>query len=198
MDLNFKKILIFDKLLIILAILLLGVFKPDIVLIVFYFILIIYLLITKRKLLLFNLLISSLLSLIWMLISKNEYSYNQDFLIIMGFNIFPFFAFSLGLFAVYLLYSHYQYLIKDNSYLKRLLLIIIIYFPLLIIVETIAYHLFNIHNLASSMYSGLPFCDCLHANRYMQIAYFLMGPLFFTFCYILKINNINLQKLIKK
>ena len=198
MSLDFKKILIFDKLLIILAVLLLGVFKPDIVLIVFYFILIIYLLITARKLLLFNLIISSLLSLIWMLISKNEYSYNQDFLIIMGFNIFPFFAFSLGLFAVYLIYSHYQYLIKGNSYLKRLLLIIIIYFPLLIIVETIAYHLFNIRNLASSMYSGLPFCDCLHANRYMQISYFLMGPLFFTFCYILKINNINLQKLIKK
>tara|TARA_B100001964_G_C14135661_1_gene555022 strand:- start:357 stop:953 length:597 start_codon:yes stop_codon:yes gene_type:complete len=198
MDLDFKKILIFDKLLIILAILLLGVFKPDIVLIVFYFILIIYLLITKRRLLLFHLSISSLLSLIWILISKNEYSYNQDFLIIMGFNIFPFFAFSLGLFSVYLIYSHYQYLIKGNSYLKKLLLFIIIYFPLLIIVETISYHLFNIRNLASSMYSGLPFCDCLHAKKWMQIFYFLMGPLFFTVCYVLKIKNIHLQKLLNK
>jgi len=193
-----KRLLLSDQLLIVLTILLLGIFRPDIVLIISYFILIIYLLITKRKLLLFHLAISSFLSLLWLLISYQEYNYNQDFLIILNFNIFPFFSFSLGLFALYLIYSHYEYKLKNKSYLRKLLLIILIYFPLLIIVETIAYHLFNIQNLASKIYAGLPFCNCLHAQRWMQIFYFLMGPFYFTIIYFLKINNIYLKKISKK
>lgn len=192
-----KRLLMYDEILIILSILLLGVFRPDIVLIVAYFVLIIYLLITKRKTLLFQLLISSLLSLLWMLITRNEYGYNQDFLIILGINTFPFLAFSLGLFALYLLYSHYEYLFKNNSYLKKLLFVVLIYFPLLIILETIAYHYFNIRNIASSMYIGLPLCDCLHAPRWIQVSYFLMGPLYFTITYILKFKNPHIQKLLK-
>ena len=109
-----KRLLLFDELLIVLTILLLGVFRPDIVLIISYFILIIYLLITKRKLLLFHLAISSLLSLLWLLISYQEYNYNQDFLIILNLNTFPFFSFSLGLFALYLIYSHYEYKLKNK------------------------------------------------------------------------------------
>ena len=193
-----KRLLLSDKLLIVLTILLLGVFRPDIVLIVSYFILIVYLLITKRKLLLFHLAISSFLSLLWLLISYQEYNYNQDFLIILGFNTFPFLAFSLGLFALYLIYSHYEYKLKNKSYLRKLLLIMLIYFPFLIIVETIAYHLFNIQNIASEMYAGLPLCNCLHAQRWMQISYFLMGPFYFTILYLSKINNVYLEKILKK
>lgn len=192
-----KRLLMYDEILIILAILLLGIFRPDIVLIVSYFVLIIYLLITKRKTLLFQLLISSLLSLAWMLIARNEYGYNQDFLIILGINTFPFFSFSLGLFALYLIYSHYEYLFKNNSYIKKLLFVVLIYFPLLIILETIAYHYFNIRNTASAMYIGLPICDCLHAPRWMQASYFLMGPLYFTITYLLKFKNPHIQKLFK-
>jgi hypothetical protein len=192
-----KRLLMYDKILIISVILLLGIFRPDIVLIVSYFVLIVYLLITKRKTLLFQLLISSLLSLLWMLIARNEYGYNQDFLIILGINTFPFFSFSLGLFALYLIYSHYEYLFKNNSYIKKLLFVVLIYFPLLIILETIAYHYFNIRNISSAMYIGLPICDCLHASRWMQASYFLMGPLYFTITYLLKFKNPHIQKLFK-
>ncbi len=183
-----KRLILSDELLIVLTILLLGVFRPDIVLIVSYFVLIIYLLISKRKLLLFHLAIASLLSFLWLLIAYQEYNYNQDFLIILGLNTFPYFAFSLGLFALYLIYSHYEYKFKNKSYLRELLLIILTYFPLLIIVETIAYHLFNIQNIASEMYAGLPICNCLHARRWMQISYFLMGPLYFSIIYLFRKN----------
>ena len=183
-----KRLILSDELLIVLTILLLGVFRPDIVLIVSYFVLIIYLLISKRKLLLFHLAIASLLSFLWLLIAYQEYNYNQDFLIILGLNTFPYFAFSLGLFALYLIYCHYEYKFKNKSYLRELLLIILTYFPLLIIVETIAYHLFNIQNIASEMYAGLPICNFLHARRWMQISYFLMGPLYFSIIYLFRKN----------
>jgi len=192
-----KKLLMYDEILIILSILLLGVFKPDLVLIVSYFVLIIYIILTKRKVLLFQLLISSILSLLWMLIAKGEYGYNQDFLIILGINTFPFFAFSLGLFSLYIIYSHYEYLFKNNSYLKKLSFVILIYFPLLIILETVAYHYFDIRNTASSMYTGLPVCNCLHAARWMQVSYFLMGPLYFTITHLFKIKNPNIQRILK-
>jgi len=49
-----KRLLMYDEILIILSILLLGVFRPDLVLIVSYFVLIIYIILTKRKVLFFS------------------------------------------------------------------------------------------------------------------------------------------------
>lgn len=184
-----KQLLVADKILSVVIILLLGVFKPDYVVIAAYLLIIPYLFLTQRKILFKHLFISSVVALIWMLIAKNQYGYNQDFIAIFGINLFPLFAWAIGLFIVYIIYSHYEHILKECGFVKKLILFVIIYVPLLIAVETIAYHLFNIKNLAAAAYPGLPICDCIHAPLWMQASYIALGPIFFSLCYMLKLEN---------
>lgn len=182
-------LLIADKIITVLVILFLGLFSPDYVVIAAYFLIIPYLIFTERKLLFYHFMISSAVALIWMLIAKNEYGYNQDFLTLAGINLFPLFALSAGLFAIYVIYSHYEHILKEQGFVRKSLLFLAFYFPFLISVETIAYHLFNIHNVAAASYAGLPICDCIHAPRWMQASYFALGPIFFGVCSILRLEN---------
>ena len=184
-----KQLLISDKVITLLVILFLGLLSPDYVVIAAYFIIIPYLILTRRKVLFYHLMVSSAVALIWMLIAKNEYSYNQDFLIIWGIDLFPLFSWATGLFAIYVIYSHYEHILNEQSFIHKLLLFIAFYFPFIIGAETIAYHFFNIYNIAAVAYPGLPICDCIHAPRWMQAAYFAMGPIFFAVCHILKLEN---------
>ena len=184
-----KQLLIADKTITILVILFLSLFSPDYVVIAAYFLIIPYLILTQRKVLFYHLMVSSAVALIWMLIAKNEYAYNQDFLIIAGINLFPLFAWATGLFVIYVIYSHYEHIFNEQGFVRKLLLFIAFYFPFIIGTETIAYHLFNIHNIAAAAYPGLPICDCIHAPRWMQAAYLGMGPIFFTICSMLKLEN---------
>jgi hypothetical protein len=39
--------------------------------------------------------------------------------------------------------------------------------------------LFNIRNLATAGYPGLPLLNCIHAPYRMKIVYFSMGPVYF-------------------
>ena len=184
-----KQLLIADKIIIILIILFLGLVSPDYVVIAVFFLIIPYLVLTQRKVLFYHFIVALALGLIWMLIAKNEYRYNQDFLTVAGINLYPLFAWAVGLFLVYVIYSHYEHILNEQDFVQKLLLFTIFYVVLLITVETIAYHLFNIQNLAAAAYSGLPICDCIHAPHWMQAAYFAMGPIFFSVCYILKLEN---------
>ncbi|MCH8860759.1 MAG: hypothetical protein IH843_06500 [Thaumarchaeota archaeon] len=167
----------------------LGIFRPDYVVIAAYFLVIPYLILTQRKLLFYHFMVGSVVALVWMLITKNEYLYDQDFLTTLGINLYPLFAWAVGLFAIYVIYSHYEHILKEQSFLKQILLIIAFYIPVLIAVETISDHLFNIRNIAAAAFPGLPICDCIHAPRWMQAAYFTLGPIFFTLCSILKLEN---------
>ncbi len=184
-----KQLLIADKLITALIILFLGLFSPDYVVIAAFFLVIPYLILTQRKILFYHLMVSSAVALVWMFIAKNEYMYNQDFLTLAGINLFPLFAWATGLFAIYVIYSHYEHILNEQGFVRKLLLFIAFYFPFLIGTETIAYHLFNIHNIAAAAYRGLPICDCIHAPRWMQAAYFAIGPIFFSVCHILKLEN---------
>lgn len=175
-----------DKLITLCVLLLLGVFKPDYLLIAVYLLIIPYLFLTRRKNLLFHLVLASLIALIWVIIRRGHYLYNQEFLTIQGVNLYTLFAWALGLFAAYAIYEHYESILRWKGFPKQLFLFILIYWPLLIISESMAHHLFNIHNLAASSFSALPLCGCIHAERWVQAAYFLIGPLYFLVCKFLK------------
>ncbi len=184
-----EPLLIADKLFTIAIILFLGIYRPDYVVIAAYFLLMPYLLLTQRKSFLYHLLAASLVAVTWMLIAKKQYGYNHEFLALLGVNLFPLFAWAVGLFLIYVLYSHYEHMINKKGYAKQLLLFTAICIPMLIAVETLAYHVFNIRNVATASYQGLPICDCIHAPRWMQASYLAMGPIFFSICSALKLEN---------
>ena len=58
-------------------------------------------------------------------------------------------------------------------------------------IETISYHILEIRNLATANYKGLPICNCVHAPLWMQISYFIIGPLYFL---VLNILNKGMNK----
>ena len=148
-----------------------------------------YLILTARKSAFFHLHIASIIAILWMLLANNQYGYNIEMLKIFGINSYPLFAWALGLFGAYLLYSHWEHKLKNPSLIKKMLLFVAIYLPILISVETIAYHIFNIKNLSTAIYSGLPFCDCIHAPRWMQISYLSLGPIYFGICEFIGLEN---------
>lgn len=192
-----KQLLIADKVIYVLVVLFLGIFSPDYVVIAAYLLIIPYILLTQRKSLYYHFVIASIVASVWMFIAKDEYGYNRNFITVAGINFYPLFAWAIGLFGAYVIYSHYEHLLKEQGFLHQFLLFVAFYWPLLISVETIAYHIFNIRNLATTAYLGLPICNCIHAPRWMQAAYFAMGPIFFTICYAMKLENPHI-KILKK
>ncbi len=133
-----------------------------------------------------KLLLAFIVALIWMLIAHKEYSYNRNFASVFGINLFPLIAWTFSLLVMYIIYFHFERFLKNKTFLKKLLLFVAIYWPLLIFFETIFYHLFNLKNLATASYSGLPICNCLHAPHWMQLAYFLLGPIYFLLVMLLE------------
>lgn len=184
-----KQLLIIDKVIYAIVVLLLGVFRPDLLVIAVYFSLYLYLFLTARKSAFYHLLISSIIALIWMIIAKDQYGYNQKMISVFGLNSYPLFAWAIGLFGAYLIYSHWEHILKEGGLVKKMLLFVAFYWPILISVETIAYHVFNIRNLSAAAYAGLPVCDCIHAPRWMQISYLALGPIYFGICELLGLEN---------
>jgi hypothetical protein len=165
------------------------VFRPDILAIIVYLSLYVYLILTKRKKDIAYLFISSVIAIIWTIFAKNNYGYDRDMIYIFGLSAFPLFAWSTGLAAIYLLYHDIdQIFMKNNGCLKRFLLFTVLYFFFIIVLETIAYHVFGIRNVATEIYPGLPICNCIHAPRWMQISYFLIGPIYFAISRFYKLN----------
>lgn len=178
-----------DALLVALVIALFGIFPADQVVIVAFLSTILYLVVTKRTNLFLHFAAASAIAALWAYIGRGEYGYNQPFLVVGGINLFPLFGWAAGLFATYLLFSHEEHVFRLKGFGNQLCLFLAIYWPLLIFAETVAYHVFNIHNVASASYQGLPLCDCLHAPRWMQALYFAMGPLYFAVCWSLRLEN---------
>lgn len=187
-------LLFLDKLLSLSVLILMFIFKPDYFLLFVYILIYPYLFISQRVEAIKYIILSSIISYVWILIANDLYGYNQSMLKIFGYNIFPFLGWSMGLFIVYLIYSHWEYKLNTIIFYKKLLFFTIIYWILLIFIETFAYHGLNIQNMTTSMYSGLPFCDCIHAPNWMKVVYFLIGPLYFTICYILNFKNPHIKE----
>ncbi len=185
-----KELLIADKIITVIVLLLTGIFtSADIVLMVSFFLLFPYLILTKRKSLIYNLLLAFFVALIWSVISINEYVYNQGYMLAYGINLYTLFAWTLGLFALYVIYSHYEHCFDRKSLLIKLLFFVAIYWPLFIAAEAIAYHLFNVHNIANGVVKGLPLCDCVHAPAVMMIGNFSLGIIYFLACKCLRLKN---------
>ena len=151
----------------------------DIAFVGIYAVVLIYLITTKRTELLKYLLLSSAIGLIWVLLGKNMYAYNHNYLSIAGLSTYPLFGWSLGLFAMQLLFLKLKKIFGTTGFAKDFLLFTITYTVLLIAAETIFYHAFNIHDIATAGNTAIPFCDCMHSPNWMKAVYFGMGPIYF-------------------
>jgi len=184
-----KELIIADKTIYIVVVIFLGMFRPDALMMWTYFMLFPYLFLTARKKAIFHLAVASLVALVWTFITNSQYGYNQKEFFLFGLNSFPLFAWAVGLFAGYMIYSHWEHKLRSPGFMKKMILFVIIYWFLLILVETVAYHVFDIYNLVTAAYSGLPFCDCIHAPRWMQFFYFALGPIYFGICELIGLEN---------
>jgi hypothetical protein len=116
----------------------------------------------------------------WAIIGRKEYLYNHDFGTIYGVSLFPLTLFPIGLIAAYVLYYFiFERLLKIKKFWQEFLCFSTMYIVFLLIAETVAYYFFDIHNLGTEQYPGLPICNCLHAPHWMQAVYLLIGPIYF-------------------
>jgi hypothetical protein len=174
---------------IVVALIFLGVFRLDFLMVWVYLLIYPYLFLTARKNAFYHLYVSSLMALLWVFIANSNYEYNKVALKIFGLNAYSLFAWASGFFAIYMLYSHWEHKVKFVSFIKRLALFTAFYWVLLISVETIAYHVFGLMDMAVVMYSGLPICNCMHGPLWMKVSYFVMGPIYFIICELLGLEN---------
>ncbi|MCK5107944.1 MAG: hypothetical protein KAQ83_04420 [Nanoarchaeota archaeon] len=142
-----------------------------------------YLIINNKLNYFLGLWLAFLVSLIWNILARSQYNYNQNFFSFFGINLFPLVTWTIGLFALMIIYQIWIKKLKLKKFILNLLIVILIYSILLIFLETLFYHVFNVHNLQTAIYPGLPVCNCLHAPGWMQLSYFLIGPIYFVLFY---------------
>lgn len=164
-------------------------FRLDYIEIAIYLFLVIYVIFTRRKILFYCLLASSGIALIWLLIAKNQYAYSEYSMTILDLNVIPLLGWAAGLFWGYLIYLQIEYFLKKKSFLRGLLVFVAFGWPLLIVGETISYHVLKVHNIPTAAYPGLPLCDCIHVPPWMQVAYFTIPVIYFSICYLIRLVN---------
>jgi hypothetical protein len=174
------------------VLLLIGIFRSDVLLLCIYLLTYPYLIATGRGRHIELLLLSTIFSVVWLSFSTQQYGYNDAMLYIFGLPAFPLLAWAGGLFASFLIHRTFSHWLDPSVWYERWALFLAIYWGLLLFLETGGYHVANIHNVSTSMYPGLPVCDCMHAPRWMQASYFLMGPAYFGVVNVLlKKNKVN-------
>ena len=166
----------------VLCFILMDLFRPDLVLLAIYLSLYPYLYLTGRSQWIYRLIISSGVALAWMILAGGMYQYRVGMMNLFGMNLFTLLAWALGLYAAYTFFLHLNRIFNIQGTAKRMLLFLSIYWPMLIIVESIAYHVLLFRNIQTLAYPGLPLCDCIHAPFWMQFAYFAMGPVYYALC----------------
>lgn len=147
----------------------------DIVLLFSYVITVLYSIITKRYLSLMHLMLSTIIAVGWVYFAKGNYGYNHTYFSIAGMNILPILAWALGLIGVSEIFNHF----KSKRKLLNFILFIPVFWILLILIETYAFHVIEIRDTMSGSSIGLPFCNCIHAPLWMRIVYFSMGPVYY-------------------
>lgn len=157
--------------------LLFSIFKShaDLVLLISWPFIFVYFLLMRRIKALSHLLLATLMAVIWVQFAKEYYGYKYDYLKIVGMNTLPLMAWTLTLLGLGEVCNHLKF--------KRKILNFLIFVPsfwfLLILFETVAYHILEIRNTMTGNYIGLPFCNCLHAPTWMKMVYFAMGPVYY-------------------
>ncbi len=155
-----------------------SIFKGDADLVLMYswFFILIYMVVTRRFFAVMHLFLATVVALIWVHYAKDYYGYKYVYHVIFGMNLLPLMAWTLCLFG---LSEVYNYLNLTKKRFKFLLFVPIFWF-LLILFETIAYHVLEIRNTMTGTYVGLPICDCIHAPTWMKVVYFSMGPTYYS------------------
>lgn len=143
-----------------------------------------YILIFKKSQLVRPLLVATLLAVLWTFIAREQYGYNAPVTVMFSLNLYALFAWILSMLFSYQLYKILHRRFPVKRLWQKLLLYNSFYLPLLIILETVAYYNLGVVNLATSQYSGLPICNCIHAPHWMQLAYILMGSIYMTLVYL--------------
>lgn len=132
-----------------------------------------------RKILGRPLVIALLIGIVWSVLAKNEYGYSTNNVTVLGINLYPVLGWTVGLSVGYILFLSAQKVLSPKSWWAELLIFNAIYLPLLIVVETVAYHTFGVVNSATAEFAGLPICNCMHAPLWMQASYLLLGSIYF-------------------
>lgn len=160
-----------------LILLLFSIFRShaDWVLLISWPVILGYLLITRRIKALVHLFLATIMAVVWVQFAKEYYGYKFDYLRIFGMNTLPLMAWTLTLFGLGEMCNYLKFNRKIFSYL----IFVPSFWILLILFETVAYHVLEIRNTMTGNYIGLPFCNCLHAPTWMKFVYFSMGPLFY-------------------
>ena len=171
--------LIIDILAFAAVLLMFGYVGVDAVMVALLIIAMPYLVLTKRKHLIGSLFIAFIISVVWKLIGGKYYHYGFNKLILFGVNLYPIFLWTFGLFIVALVFHDINRFIKRASTLTKFLIFSSLFWFGLLLAEWVVYNIFGIKNLATASYSGIPFLNCIHAPLWMQISYFLMGPIYF-------------------
>ena len=122
--------------------------------------------------------IAFVISSVWVYVARDIYLYNVDTLTIGEVNMYALVAWSLGLLVSYLLYLVTSRYFKPKLWWQKLIVFNGTYVPILLLLETVAYHVFNVVNVGTATYSGISFCDCLHAPTWMKWWYILAGSVF--------------------
>ncbi len=165
--------------LIILAGILIGISlfagHADVILLSSWIIIFIYTTITNRYLSLSHLLLSTLIAFCWVFLAQDNYGYNHAYIVVSGMNILPILAWSLGLIGVSEIFNHF----RTKRRLVNFMLFIPLFWILLVLIETYAFHVIEIRDTMSGNTIGLPFCNCIHAPWWMRIVYFTLGPAYY-------------------
>ena len=130
-----------------------------------------------RKNLFKYLTLAFVISLIWQIINGQNYLYKYDLPRFFHINIYTLFIWAIGLFGIMVVYDFVEYKFKIKHLAVKIIVFLLMYWTCLIIVETVAYHVVEIRDIATSQYPGLPICNCLHAPWWMKLVYFALGPI---------------------
>jgi len=183
--------MIADKVICVLALLSLGFsfIRADFMIMVLYLLLFPYLYFTNRRHAVIHLLVSSVVACCWLFVARKQYGYNRELLVIAGYNIYPLFAWAVGLFGVFLIYAHWVPAFRKMAFVKKMTFFTLLYWGLLFGSEILAYRFFNFRNIATAQYAGLPLLDCIHVPGWMKVAYLLNGPAYFLICEFLRLPD---------
>ena len=174
-----NRIIFLDIISFFLVILFIGLFNYDHVMLVLLITIYPYLKWTGRLRLFVPFGLAIVMSIIWGSIAADQYEYSLKGLQIGFFNLYPVFFWTFGLFVVKLIYSSISRRFENRGFMLKMLIFSSLFWAGLIAAESIVYHVFGVKNLATSGNAGLPLIDAIHAPPWMQICYFLMGPLYF-------------------
>jgi hypothetical protein len=147
----------------------------DVVLLLSWIIILTYAIVTKRYFTIIHLILSTIIAIIWVYIARGNYGYNHTYFTIAGMNTLPLMAWSLGLIGVSEIFNHF----RTNRQLINFILFIPVFWILLVLIETYAFHVIEIRDTMSGNSIGLPFCNCIHAPWWMRIVYFSLGPAYY-------------------